>query len=652
VDHVPDKQNLAAGPVVDIDFIRRAVDEAEPNALRVALYQATGDEELLKYEQFTELLDKGHLSRHSKLNIVERDRAALKEKAVQFLFANQANFHETTPSDEELKKLLKLALGREFTEQAFPELKSEASFDDFPLFHAKWTDGKKPELPDDFKVVIIGTGHSGIAMGVHLNQLGIPYDIYERRPEVGGVWSINRYPDIRVDTMSATFQMGFVKKYPWTEYFARGSEVHKYLDDMARSFGVHEHIHFSHEVKSMQFNEKTARWEIEVAHGDERIRTSATFVVAATGLFSTPKGVDVEGIDNFTGDQVHTTQWPADLSVEGKSVAVIGNGSTGVQLLARVAEEAKQVYAYVRTPQWVTPQIYYGDPIGPEFRWLLERMPYYWNWDRFVWLAPSGISAGGLFVPDPAWKAKGGHFSEMSDDLRTRLTQYIKDQTGNREDLYSRLTPVWPPWARRMFVDNNWYKTLTEENVELVTDPIDRVEADAIVTADGQRRNVDIIVAAAGFDVTKYLFPIQVRGRDGVSIEEKWERDGVGPRAFWSITVPGFPNLFIMYGPNSQGGAGGGLSSMLQLCATHIAGLIVQVIEKGKKEIEVKDDVFEDHNRALDARTSKMIWMDPDSKDRNYYVSHGRVQSMNAWTPAEHWSAMTNPNVDRDFNVK
>ena len=202
-----------------------------------------------------------------------------------------------------------------------------------------------------------------------------------------------------------------------------------------------------------------------------------------------------------------------------------------------------------------------------------------------------------------------------------------------------------------MIVDNDWYKTLLRDNVELVTDPIDHVESDAIVTADGWRREVDVIVAAAGFDVTKYLFPIRAVGRRGVGLEEKWEQDGVGPRAFWSVTVPGFPNLFIMYGPNSQGGAGGGLSSMLQLWTTHIAGLIVRTLERGAKEIEVKDDVFEQHNAALDARTSQMIWMDPDSRDRNYYVSHGRVQSMNAWAPAEHWEAMTNPDLERDFDV-
>jgi 4-hydroxyacetophenone monooxygenase len=452
--------------------------------------------------------------------------------------------------------------------------------------------------------------------------------------------------------MSSTFQLAFVKRYPWTEYFARGPEVRQYMHDVAVEFGVYQHIRFAHDVTRMQFNEDTSQWDLEVVHEGEITHTSVAFVIAATGLFSTAKDLDIAGIGDFAGAKTHTTQWPDELSVQGKSVAVIGNGSTGVQLLSQVAREAKQVYVHVRTPQWITPQIYYGDPIGPEFRWLLDHMPYYWNWDRFAWLAASGEASGGLFVPDPDWKANGGHFSEMNDALRTRLTKYIKDQLGDRADLIAKLTPVYPPWARRMIVDNNWYQTLKRDNVELVMDPIDHIEHDAIVTADGQRREVDVIVEAAGFDVTKYLFPIQAIGRDGVSLEEKWETEGVGPRAFWSITVPGFPNLFIMYGPNSQGGAGGGLSSMLQLWTTHIAALLVGVAERGGQEIEVKNGIFEEHNRVLDARTSQMIWMDPDSKDRNYYVSHGRVQSMNAWAPVEHWPAMTNPDLDRDFDVK
>jgi 4-hydroxyacetophenone monooxygenase len=242
----PRTRDLTPAHAVDEEFLRRAVDEAEPNALRVALYQATGDEELLELEQYIEIMNKGHMSRHSKLNIVERDRPVLREKAVRYLLANQRHLYEVEPTDAELAPLIALALGKEFSPAQFPELKSQTSFDDYPFFLSDWADGKPPEPGEDARVAVIGTGHSGLAMAVHLQILGIPYEVYERRPEIGGVWSINRYPDIRVDTMSSTFQMGFIKRYPWTEYFARGPEVRQYMHDMAVDFGVYEHIRFAH----------------------------------------------------------------------------------------------------------------------------------------------------------------------------------------------------------------------------------------------------------------------------------------------------------------------------------------------------------------------------------------------------------------------
>ena len=642
------------GVVVDEAFIRRALDAAESNALRVALFQATGDPEVLEYGLVVEALKRGHLTRSTKLSIAEEDLPGLKEKAVQFLLDlvdGGREFVEVAPSDGQLRSLMELALGQAVPEGLFGQRKAAASFAEFPAFLARWKDGEPVGLPPDFKVAVVGSGHSGIGMGVQLGLLGIPYEIYERRPEIGGVWSINRYPDIRVDTMSCMFQLGFVKRYPWSEYFSRGPEIRQYMTDMARTFGVYEHIHFSHDVRSIHWDETSSKWEMEIAHGQEVVRTSASAVVAATGLFSNAKRLDVPGLEDFGGDVIHTTQWPDDYVVKGKTVAVVGNGSSGVQLLSGVAQEAERVYVYVRTPQWVTPQIYYGEPITPEFRWLLQTMPYYWNWDRFGWITPPD-SGGGAHVFDPEWKANGGLFSRGNDELRDRLTSYIKEQTGYREDLYRRLIPHYVPWARRMIVDNNWYKTLTEDHVELVTDPIERVDAAGIVTADGQHRDIDVIIAATGFDVAKYLYPIEVQGRGGVSLEQVWEEDPAGPRAFWSITVPGFPNLFIMYGPNSQGGAGAGISDFLQLWATHIGGLLVQLIEAGATQLEVKEDVFEEHNLVLDERTSKLIWMDPESRDRNYYIYRGRVQAMTGWSPAEHWEAMVHPRLDRDFTIK
>ena len=330
---------------------------------------------------------------------------------------------------------------------------------------------------------------------------------------------------------------------------------------------------------------------------------------------------------------------------------MIGNGSTGVQLLSRVAGEAQQVYAYVRTPQWVTPQIYYGEPITTEFRWLLDHMPYYWNWDRFAWLAPSGESIGALFVPDLEWQANGGVFSKMSDELRERLTNYIKTQTGHREDLYSRLIPACPPWARRMIVDNNWYRTLTEDHVELVTDAIDYVDQDAIVTTDGKRREVDVIIAASGFDVTKYMFPIEVRGRGGVTLEDRWERRRRRAAGVLEHHCPGLPEP--------------------------VHDVRTELTRGRRRHALERPAAVDDAHRCVDHQDGRTRWQgdrgqggrvraaQPDAgrKDVTDDLDGPRlqgpqllrqprpVQSMNAWAPTEHWKAMTDPDVDVDFMV-
>ena len=637
---------------VDEAFIRRAVDQAESNVLRMALYHATGDQSLLEYELVLEPVRR--INRQANLAVAPQHLDELKEKVVRFLLETDLeSFVEEVPSDSELRRLIEISLGREVTDEEYPNLRAISSFDDYPLFRGAWKGEEKPELPKGFKAVIIGTGYSGLTTAVHLGLLGIPYTVYERRPEIGGTWSVNRYPDVRVDTMSTTYQLGFVKKHQWTEWFARASEVRQYIEDVAKDYGMYERTKVNHEVTSLTWNEETKLWEIEGTADGKPFRDTANVVAAATGLFLNPKQLDIPGVERFQGRIVHTARWPEDEPVDftGKNVVVIGNGSTGVQLLKAVAKDAAQVHAVVRTPQWVAPQDNYGKPLSDELNWLLKNMPYFWNWDRFIWSHPLANETRNLFVADPDWKAKGGHFSEANDALRQHLTDYIIEQCGDRQDLIEKLTPAYPPWARRLITDNDWYKTLREPHVELVMGGVESIDETGFTGTDGVRRDVDIIVSASGFSVTEYLLPIKVTGRNGKDLHEWWRSVPGGPQAFWSMTVPDFPNLFVLYGPNSQGGAGGSLLGTIQLWATYVANIIARMIEGGYTSFDVKKDVMAEHIKTLDGRTSQMIWMDPDSVDRNYYVHQGRVQAMNAWGLLEHWEAMTNPQLEQDYEL-
>jgi 4-hydroxyacetophenone monooxygenase len=620
-----DQQTTEAG-TVDEAFIRRALDDADLNALRLALYQATGDETLLdiKLTQTPAYGGTAYLT-----EVAKEEQAGLRDKAVAFLLAKQADFQQVKPSDAELRRMFELFRNEELTDKDWRYRRDLAAFDDHPRL-ARWSGGK-PQLPDGYRVAIIGAGFGGIAMGVQLEKLGIPYTIYERRAELGGTWSRNAYPDVRVDTTNFLYQFFFEKNYPWREYFARAAEVRSYLEHIAAKYGIKQHMQFNTEVNRAVFDEGSGTWTLTVRTDGEQQTVAVNAVVAASGLFANPKRFDVPGAEDFLGQLLHTAECSGEEDLDGKDVAIIGNGSTGVQMMSAVARRARSVGVFQRTPQWISPRERYGEPLAPETRWLLDTMPYYWNWYSYsIGTMRLGMQKTQEF--DPAWQAKGGLVSLANDELRKTLTAYIKTKVGSRPDLVEKLTPQHAPMARRMIIDNGWYASLLEDHVELITDKIEGLTADGILTSDGRERHYDVIFTATGFDVEKYLWPTDFRGLGGESIEEHWTNpEGQGPRAYLSIAVPHFPNLFIMYGPNSQNRAGS-LIVWMEVWARYIAEGLIATIEGGHRYATVRPEVFEDYNERHDAAMRELIWYDKASMGRNYYVNHwGRQQVNAAW---------------------
>jgi 4-hydroxyacetophenone monooxygenase len=328
---------------------------------------------------------------------------------------------------------------------------------------------------------------------------------------------------------------------------------------------------------------------------------------------------------------VHPSRWPADFDYTGKRIAIVGNGSTGVQMLAPIAEAADQVFVFQRTPQWISPRPKYGEPVEPEVRWLLDNFPGYWNWWRYMAIAAL-FQTHRFLQLDEEWKAQGGHVNPLNDKMRDDLTLYIKAQTGGRQDLIDKLIPDYAPFSRRPVVDNGWYKSLTRDNVELVTDPITRLTPKGVETADGTVREVDAIVTATGFRVAKYLWPAEYTGKGGIDVHDFWSKDG--PRAYLSMMVPNFPNMFMLYGPNSQPLSGGtGLPIWYQVWSGYIAQLIVQMVETGKSTIEVKQEAYETYNKALDAEAAPLLLMQEEgAPEKNYYLNEfGRLQMNAPW---------------------
>ncbi|MCU1481283.1 MAG: hypothetical protein JWQ19_2069 [Subtercola sp.] len=629
---------------VDDSFVLEAVERADLNALRVALYQATRNPEVrdMKVERVVVRAGAAVIT-----VLAESDRERLVELAVEFLTKKAIDYVPVVPTAGELDQMIPMVEGREVSARDLTMRRGIPAFEEFPR-EAAWS-GERPASADSMKVLIVGAGFAGIAMGVQLSRLGIPYQILERRSELGGVWSINTYPDARTDTHHMTYQFGFEKNYPWTEHFARQPEVRHYLEYVAEKYGVLPHIRFDHDVVEAAFDSRTATWVVDVAVGDTRDRLEANIVISASGLFATPRYLDAPGVDEFEGEIIHTTEW-GRADIDGKNVAVVGNGSTGVQLLGAVARRAKTVSIYQRTPQWISPRELYGSPLSEHERWLRTAMPYYWNWCRYTAVLPM-LDMREFLLPDREWIAQGGQVNEKSDLFRKGMVAYIRAQLPGQPDLVEKLIPDYAPLARRPVVDNGWYRALNDDHVDLVTAPIERVTRSGIRTTDGEERPIDVIVSATGFQTTKYLAPAEYRGVDGVRLEDAWSEGG--PKAYLGMTVPGFPNFFMLYGPNSQPTTGGAtIPGWFEIWSEYIGEAIVAMIENRYRTLDVRRDVYEDYNTRLDEAARELVYIDDtQSKAHNYYVNAwGRLETNIPWAAEEFFQWSSSPNLD-DFVI-
>ena len=419
-----------------------------------------------------------------------------------------------------------------------------------------------------------------------------------------------------------------------------------YLDHVSKKYGVYENTRFNRTLKKATFDENRNVWVLEVDAPDGLETVEANYIVNAVGTFANPRFPQFEGRETFEGDIVHPTRWPSDFDATGKRVAIIGNGSTGVQLLAPIAADAEQVFVFQRTPQWISPRDKYGKPVEPEVLWLIDNFPGYWNWWRYMAIAAL-FGTHNFLVPDEEWKAQGGKFNPLNDKMRDDLTAYIKAQTGGRQDLIDKLIPDYAPFSRRPVVDNGWYQALTRDNVDLVTDGIARFTPKGIETDDGTVHEVDVIITATGFEIMKYLWPADFIGKGGLNVHDFWSKDG--PRAYLGMMTPNFPNMFMIYGPNSQPVSGGtGLPIWYVLWSAYIAQCLTRMIEEGKSRVEVRMEPYERYNEALDREAAKLILLqDEGAPDKNYYVNEfGRLQMNAPWYGPEFHRMCTNVEWD------
>lgn len=616
--------------------IRSAVAGANISVLRVALYHQTKDPELLAMESQEYPVRGGALTVFS---VPREHHQTIRDKAIAYLLSGAPEV--PPPTLEEAAHLMELYSGKRPDPVAAQYGYEELAFEDFPR-DTRWNEeGARPGA-EDFRVLIVGAGLSAMAAAVQLDRLGIAYDIVERHADLGGTWLINNYPEARVDVSSFVYQFKFEKNYPWSSFFAPRVELQQYANHIVDKYDIRRHIRFGTAVQGAEWDEDAKVWHVHcLCDGEQQETRTANVVISATGLFNTPRIPDIEGLDTFQGRMFHTTHWDESYDFAGKRVALIGTGSTGCQLARGVAAKADHLTIFQRTPSWVTPVEGYHAKIPTDKRWMLDNMPGYHNW--FVYLNYyAELQMQKFQEMDPEWIARGGRVNEYNAKLRETLAGFIESKVGYRKDLCEKLTPNVVPMARRLVIDNEWYETCARDNVTVETGGIARITEAGIETTDGAEHAFDLIVLSTGFDVSKYVLPTRYLGRDGISLEDVWEQDGA--RAFKGMTVNGFPNFFMMYGPNGQARIGS-FHSWAENFARYISGLMVHAIEHGKRAMVVKDEAFLRYNADMDEAMKTMLW--ETETGESYYVNeHGRAGVNMPWSVHEYYAMIREPDIE------
>jgi len=448
-------------------------------------------------------------------------------------------------------------------------------------------------------VAIIGAGPGGLCMAIALQKAGIDdFVILEKGSGVGGTWRHNTYPGLSCDVRSHLYSFSFEPKRDWTRPYPDQPEILEYLEQVAARHAIGPKLRTETEIRSARWDEERATWELLTSAGEP---ISARIVVSAMGMFNELHWPDIPGLGEFGGALFHSARWDHSHDLRGERVAVIGSAATAVQMIPEVAKLAGQLYVYQRSANWVLPKA--NDPF------TREQIAHF------------------VGDPDAARKEREKIYGEAEERCTFSDPQMRRDAeaAGLRAlslvadpELRKKLTPSVPWGCHRPLVTNDYYPTFNRPNVELVTERIERITHDSIVSVDGMERKVDTIVAATGFQVTRFLSAIEVRGRKGCRLEDEW-RDGA--RAYLGISVPGFPNIFMLYGPNTNNGS---ILQMLEYQVEFVVRQIQRMLSESIAWMDVRREALERWDAQVQQELAGIeVWQ---AACHNYYrADSGRI---------------------------
>jgi 4-hydroxyacetophenone monooxygenase len=632
------------------DELRSILEDAELPPLLPALAYVTGDLSLLR----DELRPDPMMLALPQAGLSEEQQAQIRELALETLirFRDGGCIPADLPSDDDLLRIMEYTVGGAEMAEYLPLLEEELAYRGEDRRAPTWhKDEVAPEI--DFEVVIIGAGMSGLLAAHRLQQAGVPFVVVEKDPDVGGTWFENTYPGCRVDNPNHNYSYSFAQRHDWPLHYSTHEVLHGYFRDCAEVFGLLPHIRFETEVLSCTWSEADRRWAVRVRRpdGEEEV-LEASAVVSATGQLNRPNFPDIPGRERYAGEWFHSARWDHGVPLAGRKVAVIGTGASAMQFIPEIAPDCGELLVFQRTPAWMGPTVDYHDEVSPKLRWLYGHVPSYSEWNRFYIFWKMGDGSLRNVRVDPDFEPKGEAVSEFNEIARQLLTMYIGMEFADRPDLLEKVVPKYPVGAKRMIRDNGvWARALKRDNVRLVTDRIVEITERGIVTegADtGERTEHDceVLIYGTGFQASKFLTPMKVAGRDGRDLHEEWNGDA---RAYLGVTVPGFPNFFMLYGPNTNIVVNGSIIYFSECGVRYILGLVELLLRGRHKAVDVRKDVHDEFNEAVDAENRRMAWGWSDVNSW-YKNENGRVAQNWPFTLLEYWQRTLAPNPD-DFEL-
>jgi 4-hydroxyacetophenone monooxygenase len=633
------------GVITDSDaVIETALSEAHVPALMMAMIQITGDTSLMDGD----IRPKASLFGDGEGDLSREERARVRQMALDALAAYRDGGCKlpAAPDAATLQKMVDFMIGEAVPADYVPLLQEELGISGFDSRDVKIDQPAGSHNKDNYKVVIVGAGMSGLLMAIRLKNAGIPFVIIEKNPQTGGTWYENTYPGCRVDNPNHLYSYSFEPNHDWPLHFSTHDVLFDYFNRCADKYGIREHIRFNTELVEARYLEDDAQWQISVRDidGVEDVLEADAFI-SAVGQLNRPKMPDLPGIDSFEGPSFHSARWDHDVDLAGKRVAVIGSGASAAQFVPEIAPDCGSLTVFQRTPPWISETPHYHDAVSDNIKWLLHNVPYYDKWYRFwlFWMTSEGLLP--MVKVDPEWSSNDDSVSATHEMIQNMTKDYIASQVGDDPELLRLATPHYPMGGKRNLRDNGaWLGALKRDNVSVTDNTITEITPKGLRTEDGVEHEFDVIVYGTGFTASKFLAPMRIIGKDGVDLRNHW---GDNPRAYLGMTVPGFPNFFCLYGPNTNIVVNGSIIFFSECEVRYVARCIKLLVEKGLSAMDCREDVHDSFNEEIDAANEQMAWGLPGFSSW-YKNAEGRVTQNWPHSLLEYWARTREPS-EADF---